>query len=72
MKTRQAPPILVRLKAGGARLLAGRALTKIETLAGSGGRQELRWLVLAPGGGAITIEASTLKAGGASIAVELP
>jgi hypothetical protein len=46
-KTREARPIVVRLRAPGARLLAGRPLVKIDFLEG-GGSQEVRWLVQAP------------------------
>ena len=73
VRTRKAPPVLVRLKLGKATLLAGQALNRIDTLAGSGGRREFRWLVLAPAGvKEITLEASTPKAGAASRAIELP
>ena len=44
VQTRRTPPVLVRLKAGDARLLAGKPLDRIPTLAGSGGRKEYRWL----------------------------
>jgi len=71
VRTRKAPPVLVRLKPGKATLLAGRALTKIDALAGSGGRQEFRWLVLAPEGGAIVIEAASAKAGSAEARLDL-
>lgn len=71
VRTRKAAPVLVRLKLGEAKLLAGRAQNRIDALAGSGGRQEFRWLVLAPNGGTITLEATSPKAGRASKAVEL-
>jgi hypothetical protein len=62
--TRKAPPVLVRLKAGDARLLAGKPLERISTLAGSGGRHEFRWLLLAPEGVKLaTLEVSCPKAG---------
>jgi hypothetical protein len=64
VRTRKAPPILVRLKAGDAKLLAGKPLERIATLAGSGGRVEYRWLLLAPEGlKSATLEVSCPKAG---------
>ena len=73
VRTRKAPPVLVRLVPGKARLLAGQALTRIETLGGSGGRRRLRWLVQAPAGTkSILLEASCPKAGGASQVIPLP
>ncbi len=71
VRTRKAPPVLVRLKPGGAKLLAGRALTKVDALAGSGGRQEFRWLLLAPEGATVSLEASCPKAGRSPRSVEL-
>ena len=73
VRTRKAPPVLVRLKLGKATLLAGETLTRIDALAGSGGRREFRWLVLAPAEAkSVTIEASCPKAGSASRGIDLP
>ena len=64
VRTRKSPPVLVRLKAGDAKLLAGKPLERISSLAGSGGRQEFRWLLLAPEGvKSATLEVSCPKAG---------
>jgi hypothetical protein len=72
VRTRQADPVLVRLKADGAKILAGRAVDRIETLAGSGGRQEFRWLVLAPERvDSIALEVATPKAGRVVRLIEL-
>src|SRR5439155_2779264 len=48
VRTRKSIPVLVRLKGDGIKFLAGRALNRIDTLAGSGGHQEFRWLIAAP------------------------
>ncbi len=65
--TRKAPPVLVRLGLGDARLLSGRALNRVDALAGSGGTREFRWLVLAPGGkkGTLNLDVTCAKAGSA-------
>lgn len=64
VKTKCAPPVLVRLNPDGAKLLAGRRLERIESLAGSGGRQEFRWLLQASDEKARpTLEVSCPKAG---------
>jgi hypothetical protein len=63
-RTRKAPPVLVRLKAGDAKLLVGKPLERIASLPGSGGRKELRWLVLAPEAvKSATLEVSCPKGG---------
>ena len=41
-------PLLVKLDAGDAKILSGRPLSRIDALAGNGGRQDYRWLILAP------------------------
>ena len=71
--TRKAPPVLVKLEAGGGKVLSGRPLNRIDTLTGSGGHREYRWLVLAPEGTrAVTIEATSPKAGTARQEIALP
>ncbi len=72
--TRKAAPVLVKLlDLGDAKLLSGRALNRINALAGQGGTQEYRWLVLVPEGKkTITIEASCPKAGAAKREIVLP
>jgi murein tripeptide amidase MpaA len=47
-KSRKAPPIRLRLDVGPGRLLAGPARSQFDSLGGSGGRREFRWLVLSP------------------------
>jgi hypothetical protein len=70
-RTGRAFPVLVRLKAGSARLLAGKPLDRIPTVAGSGGRKEYRWLLLAPEQvKAATLEVSCPQAG--RVVKELP
>lgn len=72
VRTRKADPVLVRLQTGDAKLLAGRALNRLDTLAGSGGHQEFRWLVQAPESvKSITIEATTPKAGRVAKQIDL-
>ena len=72
VRTRKAPPVLVRLDLGGARLLAGRSREQIDALAGSGGRKEFRWLVLAPEGvELISLDVSSPKAGRVARTIEL-
>ncbi len=71
--TRKAPPVLVKLDAAGAKLLSGRALNRVDTLTGSGGHREYRWLVLAPEATkALTLEASSPKAGTVRAEIPLP
>jgi hypothetical protein len=63
-RTRKAPPVLVRLKAANAKLLAGKPLERIASLPGSGGLKEFRWLLLAPDGvKSATLEVSCPKGG---------
>jgi len=63
-RTRKAPPVLVRLKAGEAKLLAGKPLERIASLPGSGGLKEFRWLLLAPEGvKSATLDVSCPKGG---------
>jgi len=71
VRTRQAPPVLVRLDPKAGKILAGRALERVESLAGSGGRREFRWLVLATEGGAVALEATSPRAGSAVRSVDL-
>jgi hypothetical protein len=72
VRTRKAPPILVRLKTGDAKLLGGKANQQIDRLTGSGGRQEFRWLVQAPDSAkSITLEVSSPKAGSVNKTIEL-
>jgi len=72
--TRKAAPVLVKLlDLGEAKLLSGRALNRINALAGMGGTQEYRWLVLVPEGKkTLTIEATCPKAGAAKREIALP
>ncbi|WP_435011157.1 M14 family metallopeptidase [Tundrisphaera lichenicola] len=73
LTTRKAPPVLVKLTLGDAKLLSGRALTQVDTLGGSGGLREVRWLILAPVGmKSITLEATCPRAGSARQEVNLP
>lgn len=68
----KAPPVLVRLLAGKAKILAGRPLERIDTLAGSGGRREFRWLIQAPEGVAsVQLDVSCPRAGRLEKTIEL-
>jgi hypothetical protein len=78
VRTRKADPVRVRLDPGPARILAGPARAQIDTLSGSGGHREFRWLLLAPERGkdaatppTITLQASSPKAGQATMAIVL-
>jgi hypothetical protein len=71
--TRKAAPVLVKLDLGGAKLISGSALNRIEALAGSGGTREYRWLVLVPEGKkSLSLEATCPKAGAAKREIALP
>jgi Zinc carboxypeptidase len=71
--TRKSPPVLVKLELGDAKLISGKALNRINALAGSGGSQEYRWLVVVPQGKkTLTIEATCPKAGSAKREIALP
>jgi hypothetical protein len=71
--TRKALPVLVKLEVGDAKLLSGRALNRINALAGLGGTQEFRWLVLVPEGKkTLAVEATCPKAGSAKREIALP
>ncbi|MFO0889185.1 MAG: M14 family metallopeptidase [Isosphaeraceae bacterium] len=71
-RSRKAPPVRVRLDVGSGRLLAGPPRSQFDSLGGSGGRREFRWLVMALDADdagakpyAVTLSASTPKAGAA-------
>jgi hypothetical protein len=64
VRTGRSPPVIVRLKAGSAKLLAGKPLERIPSLAGSGGHQQYRWLLLAPDAvKTVTLEVTCPQAG---------
>ena len=64
-KTRKAAPVLVKLlPVDKIKILSGKRLEKIDSLGGSGGRKDFRWLIQVPAGTkTVTIEASCPKAG---------
>ena len=74
---RKADPIHLRLDSGLARILAGPARAQVDSLDGSGGSREFRWLLLVPKakGSAkpptITLHAVTPKAGEAIKTISL-
>ncbi|WZP00828.1 M14 family metallopeptidase [Isosphaeraceae bacterium EP7] len=77
-KIRRTEPVLVRLDPAGATILAGRPLERIDVLAASGGRKELRWLLLLPANApqgaeppTITLDAAAPRAGRARASVPL-
>lgn len=71
-KTRTAPPVLVKIKGEGVKLLSGKPIERLEVLAGSGARFGYRWLVLVPEGTkTVAVEASCPKAGRVEKVVEL-
>ncbi len=71
--TRKAAPVLVKLKLGDARIISGKELNRIDSLAGSGGSREYRWLVMVPDGTkTLTLEASCPKAGSVKREIPLP
>ncbi len=64
VRTRKAPPVLLRLDVSKVKLLTGRALERIDFLPGSGARRSFRWLIQAPDGiKSLHIEATCAKAG---------
>lgn len=70
VRARKADPVRVRLEPDAGKVLAGPARAQIDTLGGSGGRKEFRWLVLAPEARpdaadppAVTLHVSSPKAG---------
>jgi hypothetical protein len=64
LKSKSSLPLVVRMKCDGARILSGRPLTKIDTLRGLGGSQELRWLVeAAEDSGSVEVEAGSPVSG---------
>ncbi len=72
VRARTAQPVLVRLEHGKARLLTGRALHRIDSLAGAGGRREFQWLIQAPEGvDSVRITADCPRAGRVEKTVEL-
>ena len=72
MKTKTTPPVLIKIKGTGVKLLSGKPNERVETLAGSGGKQEYRWLILAPEGTkSVTIEAACPKGGKVEKTIEL-
>ena len=72
LTTRKAPPVLVRLGLGTAKLLAGKALNRVDSLPGSGGTREFRWLVLAPDDvKSIVLDISCPKAGSVQKTISL-
>jgi hypothetical protein len=78
VRTRKADPVRVRLDPGPGRILAGSARAQIDSLGGSGGHKEFRWLILAPDRAKdatappkITLQASTPKAGQVSVPIML-
>ena len=64
-KTRKAAPVLVKLlPVDKVKILSGKRLEKIESLGGSGGRKDFRWLIqVPPGTKSVTVEVSSPKAG---------
>ena len=56
--------MLVKLELGEAKLLSGQALNRINALAGPGGTQDYRWLVLVPEGKKTLTLESHLPEGG--------
>jgi hypothetical protein len=72
--TRKSPPVLVKLALGDAKLISGKALYRIDSLAGSGGYREFRWVIVAPEGKKTTLklEATCPKAGRAEREIALP
>jgi hypothetical protein len=73
LTTRKAPPVLVKLGLGDAKLLSGRALNRIDSLPGSGGTREFRWLVIAPAGTkTLTLDVTNATAGSVRKEIALP
>ena len=71
VRTRKAPPVVVRLRPGDAKVIGGKVLNRVDALAGSGGKQEYRWLLLSTAGEPVSLEASSPKAGRVVKSIEL-
>jgi len=71
VRTRKAPPVVVRLRPGDAKVIGGKVLNRVDALAGTGGKQEYRWLLLAPAGEPVSLEVSSPKAGRVVKSIEL-
>ena len=69
-ETRQ-PPIAVRPEVEPERILGGRKLERVSSLAGSGGTTKLEWLIRGAAGDTITIQATHRRYGKLSLDVEL-
>ncbi len=72
VRNRQARRTVVNVGLDGATLLEGDARRMIDAIAGSGGRETLRFVVLGKPGAKVTVSAESPKAGVASKTIELP
>lgn len=72
-KVRENRQVVVRLKLpAGAKLLTGRPQHQIDSLPGSGGRREFRWLILAPEGArSVDLDVQCPRAGSVQRAIPL-
>lgn len=72
VRVRRPGPLLVKLELGDAKILSGRPLYRVDSLAGNGGKQEYRWLILAPQGTkSLNLVVSHPKVGTTTSTIEL-
>lgn len=71
VRVRRPGPLLVKLEIGKATILSGRKLTRIDALAGNGGKQEFRWLLMAPETKSVDLIISHPKVGTINQSIEL-
>jgi murein tripeptide amidase MpaA len=72
VRNRQARRTIVNVGLDGATLLEGEPRRMVDAIAGSGGRETLRFVVLGKPGAHVTVSAESPKAGIASKTIELP
>jgi len=63
VRNRRARPYVVRLSVPNEQVVSGRRVVKVWSIAGSGGRESLRWIVAAPDGAPLTITVYSEKFG---------
>jgi hypothetical protein len=64
-------PIVIRLDVPAERILGESLINRVWSIPGSGGRQELRWLVRGEEEGTVTIRMTSEKYGDRDVTVEL-
>ncbi len=65
-------PLVVRLDVPLERIVGGQRMQQVWSIPGSGGRQELRWLITGTAGATVTLEVTSKKYGAWSFEITLP